>query len=77
MTFIIQERVELKDEAYLENAFDVEAYNYIFRNGTTFTDGDYVKTDPEQLKAVLSNFEEINPDLLELLHYTAIPLSAV
>ena len=57
MTFIIQETFEMNDKSksYLQ-VFDVEAYNYIFRNGTIFTDGEFVKTDHRQLERVLQYF---------------------
>ena len=70
MSFVIKEKIESKDECLKGNIFDIEPYNYLFNKSTTFMDGEFVATDPNEILAVLSKFEEIDIDLLEVLHYT-------
>lgn len=41
----------------------------MFNKGTCFTDSKFVFEDHKQLKDVLSNFDQIDPELLEILHY--------
>jgi len=50
--------------------FDIEPYNYIFNKRSCFLDDDFVQNDYNQLSRVLSNFEKIEPDYLDLLNYT-------
>ena len=45
--------------------FDINPFNYIFNKRTAFLDGDFVVGDIEQLEYVLSNFHQINPNLLD------------
>jgi hypothetical protein len=74
MTFVIRSKIE--EEGYSKHSphsgkvVDVEPYNYIFNKSTAFLDGNFVKVDYPQLHTVLQTFEERDPDLLELLHYT-------
>ena len=66
---MIKNKIENNDRSALENYFDPVPYNYIFNKGTAFTDDDFVKKDSNTVDRVLSNFERVDPDLLELLIY--------
>lgn len=45
MTFVIMDKIEIKDSLQQGNVFDVEAYNYIFNKSTSFLDGEFIKFD--------------------------------
>lgn len=55
--------------------FDPEPYNYVFNKSTSLLDGQFVEEDHIQLENVLRNFNELNPIMLELLHYTQALIS--
>jgi hypothetical protein len=67
---VILDKIEKKDPAILPNVFDVTPFNYIHNRKTAFLDGDFVKNDHQLLQKVLSNFESIDIELLEILDYT-------
>lgn len=54
----------------MDNIFDQTPYNYIFNASTSFLDGKFIIEDYQELINVLYNFERIDIDLLDLLHYT-------
>jgi len=70
MTFVIKDKIESNDELNLDNVFDPVPYNYIFYKSTAFIDGDFIFADHVLLEEVLHYFEELNPGLLQSLHYT-------
>ena len=70
MSFVIKDKIELQDKCMVHNVFDIEPYNYIFNKRTCFLDDDFVMIDFNQLGRVLSNFEKIDKDLVDLLNYT-------
>jgi hypothetical protein len=49
--------------------FDVEGYDYILNKNTIFTQGTLCTHQYEKLHFILKNYKELNPILLELLHY--------
>ena len=69
MTFVIKAQLEKDDSLQVGNQFDLEPFNYLFNRGTCFTDSKFVYEDHNLLKDVLSNFDQIDPELLEILHY--------
>lgn len=71
MTFVIKNFIECTPKEHrVDYVFDPEAYNYILNRSTSFLDGSFVKSDPAQLQKVLSNFAQLDKQLLELLHYS-------
>jgi len=72
MTFVIKDKIEINDELMKGNIFDPEAYNYIYNKSTSFIDGDFIYQDHMQLEKVLTNFNKLDPDYLELLHYVQV-----
>lgn len=42
MTFVIKDKIEIKDELQEGNVFDPEPYYYIFNRSTSFMDGNFV-----------------------------------
>ena len=69
MTFVILDNIENRDKRF-DNYFDPKPYNYICYRSTSFMDGNFVSKDHSQLKDVLCEFEKIDPNLLEIIHYT-------
>ena len=70
MTFVIKDFIETSsDESREGYLFDSEPYNYLLNKSTSFLDGNFVRMDPAQLQTVLQNFEKLDPQLLDLLHY--------
>ena len=74
MTFVIKEYLEtldgdVEEEPLLNTAFDLEPYNYIQNKTSSFLSGALVKNNHQELKLVLQNFERIDPEYLEILHY--------
>ena len=65
----------MKDKLEQENClqtgsqFDLEPFNYLFNKGTCFTDSKFVYEDHNLLGEVLANFDRLDPELLEILHY--------
>ena len=70
MSFVIKDKIEIKDESLKGNVFDIEPYNYLFNRSTAFMDGEFVANDPNEILNVLSHFEDNDSNLLEILHYT-------
>ena len=62
--------IDIESEPLLNKAFDVEPYTYIINKNTCFITGDLVKKKYIELNLVLEQFEKIDPDYLEFLHYT-------
>ena len=70
MTFVIKDKIEKEDPSVENNEFDPEPYNYIFNKSTSFIEGAFVIEDHFQLKKVLTHFEIIDGNNLEILNYT-------
>ena len=49
--------------------FDIEGYDFILNKNTLFTEGNLVKHDFEKLKFILEKYLDLDPVLLESLHY--------
>lgn len=71
MTFAIQEvfeEINLSSESYL---FDIEGFNWVLNRNTYFTnnDGLVMQQDFKKTDFMLKSFENVDPDLLEIIHY--------
>ena len=49
--------------------FDIEGTDFILERSSIFTTGDLVKNQYEKLSFILKNYQQIDPHLLESLHY--------
>ena len=49
MSFVIKEKIEVKDDNLKGNVFDIEPYNYLFNKSTAFMDGSFVANDPKEV----------------------------
>jgi len=71
MTFVIGREIEQGADQLLKRAFDPEPFTFVLNKQTCFTQGNWLISDYSRLKSVLSNLERINPNLLEMLHFTS------
>lgn len=74
MTLVVrgnsQRLLELGDiEPGTENELDVEEYNFIINRRTFLTCDNFISEDHERLQLTLKKLEEVDPDLLEQVHY--------
>ena len=67
MTFVIKENVDRL--GFANQVFDLEGYDYVLNSDNIFTEGNLVKTQFEKLQFILKFFEQIDPLLLEHLHF--------
>ena len=69
MTFVVK---DLFDEGYLRSdfLFDLEGYDFIYNKETIFTsDAALMSSNYEKLLYILTNYEKMDVELLEALHY--------
>ena len=69
MTFVIKENIEEVGANYNEDIFDHEPYNYLFNRRTAFMDGEFVRSDHNQLQNILTRMYDVDPDFIEQLSY--------
>lgn len=70
MTFVIKDKIENEDDCVKDNIFDPVPYNYVYNKATSFTEGDFVTNDHEQLHKVLTELKQIDIDHVEIINYT-------
>jgi hypothetical protein len=70
ITFVIKDKIEQEDECLENNHFDPTPYNYVFNKATSFTEGDFVTDDHEQLQKVLTELYKLDIDHIEIINYT-------
>lgn len=69
MTFVIKHEYEVNEDLVRlfnqkELILDLEPYNYVFNEGTAFTNSKFVFEDHQYLWFVLKNMSEINLDYI-------------
>lgn len=69
MTFVIKSAIDDSKEAW-HNMFDTVPHYYLFNKSSSFMDCDIQNLSHTDLEDVLSQLENINPDLLEILNYS-------
>ena len=69
MTFVIKDNFDKLGYVVNDYVFDVEGYDYILNKNNIFTEGSLVSQQYEKLSFILKNYQEIDPNLLEQLHY--------
>lgn len=69
MTFVIKENFENIGYVNKDFDFDIEGYDYILNKNNIFTEGDLVRKQYEKLQFILKKYEELDPTLLESLHF--------
>lgn len=69
MTFVIKENFEAMGYVLDDFVFDIEGYDYILNGNNLFTEGDLVKNQYEKMQYILNSYKEVDPALLESLHF--------
>ena len=71
MTFVIKDNFEKNSYAMSDYLFDIEGYNYTLNRLTIFTEnnGYLLQQDFQKISFILKNYLELDPKLLESLHY--------
>ena len=69
MTFVIKDKIENNDPLQKGNIFDPDPYNYLFNKSTCFLEGQFTRNDHMQLHEILTNLEQYDPELIDLLFY--------
>ena len=70
MTFVIKELFDSSGYVMDNYLFDLEGYDFILDKQTIFTqDHQLVTQDYEKLQFILKNYEQIDPILIESLHF--------
>jgi hypothetical protein len=69
MTFVIKDNFDKIGFISKEFEFDVDGYDYILNCNNIFTEGNLVRNQFEKVQFILKNYEEIDPSLLESLHF--------
>lgn len=69
MSFVIKQDLELYDGFTPNHTFDMEAYNYLFNQRTSFMDSTFIRNDTDELPYVLENLERLDLANLGILNY--------
>ena len=69
MTFVIKENFDKLGFVLNDFIFDPEGYDYILKRNSIFHEGTLVTQEHDKLKFILENYAQIDPTLLESLHY--------
>ena len=70
MTFVIKEFFDKQGYIMDNYLFDLEGYDFILDRETLFTEDETLVTqDFEKLQFILKNYEQIDPILIESLHF--------
>ena len=69
MTFVIKDNFDKCGYVMDNFLFDVEGYDFVLYKNTIFTEGNLVTQQFEKLNFILKSYYELDPALLEQLHY--------
>ena len=74
MTFVIKDNFDHQGHVMEDYRFDLEGYDFILNRNTLFTENSHiqnhlVKQNYDRFKFIMQNYIQIDPVLLESLHY--------
>ena len=69
MTFIIKKNFDNLGFVVDDFVFDLEGYDYILEKSNIFMEGTLATQDYDKLNFILQNYNKLDPNLLESLHY--------
>lgn len=70
MSFVIKDNFDKSGFVNEDFLFDIEGYDFIINKKNIFFEGDLVKLHYDKMKFILQNYEQIDPRLLETLHFS-------